>query len=90
MARLAHYVQTHDISSIQVKCSGSVDLPKLGVPAKPFTGEPGWVAISANYLVGLGPHKEAVEWARARRPYTRIGKSIWLYYEPVTQTNRNP
>ena len=90
LARLAHYVRDHNITSIQVKCSGFVDLPKLGIPARPFTGDPGWVAISANYLVGLGPHQEAVEWAHARTPRARIGRSIWIYYEPVIQSNRKP
>ena len=90
LARLAGYVRDNNITSIQIKCSGFVDLPKLGIPAKPFTGEPGWVAISANYRVGLRPHTEAVEWARARQPRARVGRSIWIYYEPVIQSSRKP
>ena len=46
----------------------------------------GWLAVSANHLVGIGMrHDNFVKldefrWLNGIEPHARIGKSIWLWY----------
>lgn len=82
LARLGLYVQEHNIQSLQLRRTGSVDPGKFHIPHTPVTGEPGWVAVSANHLLGVDSKSEVIQRLRQSPPYARIGKSIWLYRIP--------
>jgi 4-amino-4-deoxy-L-arabinose transferase-like glycosyltransferase len=82
LARLGRYVQEHNIQMIQLRRTGSVDPGKFNIHHKPVTGEPGWVAVSGNHLLGIDSKSEVIQRLRLTPPYARIGKSIWLYRIP--------
>jgi len=82
LARLGRYVQEHNIPSIQLRRTGAVDPGKFNIHHKPVTGEPGWIAVSANHLLGVDSKSEVIQRLRQGAPYARIGKSIWLYRVP--------
>jgi len=82
LARLGRYAQEHHIESLQLLHTGPTDPAKFHLHYQPLTGEPGWIAVSANHLLGSDSKSAVIQRLRNRPPYARIGKSIWLYRVP--------
>jgi hypothetical protein len=92
LARLGRYVQQHQIPVVQLGYFGFTAPSKVGVPhvSACCRQHDGWVAISVNRFFGIPNGVDlAPEWRKDRRPVARIGKSIWLYYDPPVAGNRH-
>ena len=83
--RLADTVRARRIDSIRVHYFGSSQLSSVGLTnARRLARDErttGWVAASETFLAGVWSDT-SLEWLARRRPVTRIGPSMRLYYIP--------
>jgi hypothetical protein len=96
LPRLSAELKHRGISEVSLSYHGTADLNKHGLPLVhpivPFQRTTGWIAISLynlklrSLILGqeAGRSIPAFSWLEAYRPVATIGKSIRLYYVPVT------
>ena len=86
--RLADTVRARGIDSIRVHYFGSSQLSSVGLTnARRLARDErttGWVAASETFLAGVWSDT-SLQWLARRRPVTRIGPSMRLYYIPPSE-----
>ena len=95
LKRLVGHCRRLGVRKLAIMCQGSADLTRLGLPEHtplyPYRPATGWVAVSYHTLKVIGPYvahyrrraESGYAWLERYPPFTRVGKSILLYYVPA-------
>ena len=81
---LRRYMKKNNIQTIYMSNFGLIDPGIYGIDYKPLTAVPakGYIAISANHLLGISPWKNtqnSFNWLRNLKIHDKAGYSIFIY-----------